>query len=335
MTSSKPCTISNSGELIQQVWGGYGDVRRVSCTHSISPPRTTSVVKTIRLPPLQSQEYASTSFQRKLSSYMNEVTFYSQVLTGISQRLCVPAFLDASVTDTCIQLVLTDLREDGYVQHPSGLRGALSCLNWLARFHAAFMVDRHGADCRHTSVHKLWAAGTYWFLGTRRDEFDALEPDSPLRLFAQALDDCLSSSRFYCLVHGDAKFSNFLLNKSGEAAAVDFQYVGHACGMKDVAYLIDDLCSSSNAQPVTSALDAYFGTLRRELLQQGWEATRLDELERSWRDLFPVAVADFARFYCGWAGVHFSHLSKGLRDIVAQGLQVVADWQKEASPKGS
>ena len=271
---------------------------------------------------------------------MNEVTFYSEVLTsvgvsGVHKKLCVPAFLDASVTDTCIQLVFTDLREDGYVQRPSGWKGALSCLSWLARFHAAFLVDRHGVDRRHKSVHKLWAAGTYWFLGTRRDEFDALEDGNPLRASAKALDDCLSASQFYCLVHGDAKFSNFLLNESGQAAAVDFQYVGHACGMKDVAYLIDDLLSSSNAQPVANALDAYFGVLRHELLQQGWECTRLDEVEKSWRTLFPVAVADFARFYCGWAGVRFSHLSKVLKDVVAEGLQVVANLQKEAAPKGS
>ena len=84
----------------------------------------------------------------------------------------------------------------------------------------------------------LWTVGTYWHLATRPDELDALD-DSPLKAAAVELDRRLTSSPFQTFVHGDAKLANFCFRADGrDAAAVDFQYVGGGCGMKDVAYFI-------------------------------------------------------------------------------------------------
>ena len=88
------------------------------------------------------------------------------------------------------------------------------------------------------------------------------------------------------IVHGDAKLANFCFG-ANEGAAVDFQYVGGGCGMRDVAYLL------AGEQDEQRLLDAYFAELARP------------EVEREWRPLYPIAVADFYRFLAGWAKDHW------------------------------
>ena len=63
--------------------------------------------------------------------------------------------------------------------------------------------------------------------------------DSPLKENAFLIDEKLYQSSFKTIVHGDAKLANFCFTKDGcRSAAVDFQYVGGGCGMKDVAYFL-------------------------------------------------------------------------------------------------
>lgn len=82
----------------------------------------------------------------------------------------------------------------------------------------------------------LWKQGTYWHLSTRPEEL-AKMLDSPLKQHASHIDEKLDECSFKTIVHGDAKLANFCFTKSGtKSAAVDFQYVGGGCGMKDVAY---------------------------------------------------------------------------------------------------
>jgi len=143
-------------------------------------------------------------------------------------------------------------------------------LAWLARFHARWLGD---------AGEGLWPEGTYWHLATRLDEL-AIDPAR-----AHALDRALAGAAFQTILHGDAKDENFLA-----AGAVDFQYAGRGCGMKDVAYLLHGHADAH--------LDHYFACLR-DALAPGVDA---NALEREWRGLYPIAQQDFARFLAGWRG---------------------------------
>lgn len=70
---------------------------------------------------------------------------------------------------------------------------------------------------------------------TRPDELSAMKP-SHLKGAAEAIDSKLNQCKFQTIVHGDAKVANFCFTPDSKSiAAVDFQYVGSGCGMKDVA----------------------------------------------------------------------------------------------------
>lgn len=170
-------------------------------------------------------------------------------------------------------LLLEDLANSGY--HP-GRPDIARGLRWLASFHARFL------DAKPP---ELWEQGTYWHLGTRREEWERMEP-GPFKDAAFELDRQLREVRYRTLVHGDAKPSNFLWSAQG-AAAVDFQYVGEGCGIRDVAYFLD--CCLGEEQD-ERWLDFYFSLLDKP------------QVEAEWRPLFPVAWADFCRFEQGWRG---------------------------------
>ena len=170
-----------------------------------------------------------------------------------------------------------------------------ACLSWLAHFHATFLHERPTG---------LWEIGTYWHLDTRPDELAELD-DPELRAAAPAIDARLNASTFQTFVHGDAKLANFCFSVEGRVAAVDFQYVGGGCGMKDVAYFIssclhEDECERREA----SLLDYYFGQLRGALERRGKEID-FAALEDEWRSLYPVAWTDFFRFLQGWSPGHW------------------------------
>ena len=99
--------------------------------------------------------------------------------------------------------------------------------------------------------------------------------------------------RFQTLIHGDAKPANFLWNSQFQAAAVDFQYVGSGCGVRDVAYFLDGCLGS---QECWHWLDIYFEHLSRALYHFSLRQQVLAE----WRALFPIAWCDLLRFEQGW-----------------------------------
>ena len=86
-----------------------------------------------------------------------------------------------------------------------------------------------------------------------------------------------------------------------DVAAVDFQYVGGGCGMKDVAYFMSSCLSSEDAFRFESELlGAYF-----EELKQYISPDIYPELVLEWRELYTLAWADFLRFLKGWAPDHY------------------------------
>ncbi len=283
-------------EVIQQLWSGYGEIVRVH----LSQARVASVVvKYITLPLHQkhprgwSGEFAH---RRKLKSYDVETHWYRD-WSHLCDAHCRVAKCYAATGEGDERiLLLEDLDHSGYPKRYEylGMEGVKRCLCWLAWFHASFMgVTPSG----------LWENGTYWHLQTRPDEWASMDDDE-LKRRAGDIDQLLNGAQFHTLVHGDAKVANFCFSDNEAVAAVDFQYVGGGCGIKDVAYFLgsclnDRDCFAHESQ----ALDYYFAQLRKALYAKG-SALDVDALESEWRGLYPVAIADFYRFLVGWAPTH-------------------------------
>lgn len=286
------------GRTIQSLWSGYGEIVRV---HLDDGPIATAVVKWVHPPTAASHPrgWSTThSHERKLVSYRIERAFYEHVAHRTSTSCRVPRCFGAFDLDGGSAFVLEDLDADGFATRRSDLdTPALDAvLSWLASFHATFVG---------TSPDGLWAEGTYWHLATRPDELSATT-DRRLKAAAANLDARLANARHRTLVHGDAKVANFCFSADGRrVAAVDFQYVGGGCGMKDVAYFFSSCLSETQLdRDADRLLDQYFRHLRDALDDRRAEVDGA-ELEAEWRALYPVAWADFARFLSGWAPGHW------------------------------
>lgn len=231
------------------------------------------------------------SHARKVRSYAVEVAWYQQHAQRCAPECRVPRCSGTEATDDGVVLALEDLDAAGFDRRDSRRHeDLLGCLSWLAHFHATFM----GRD-----PDGLWPEGTYWHLDTRPDEWAAL-PEGPLKDAAAEVARRLREAPYSTLVHGDAKLANFCFGEPGQVAAVDFQYVGGGCGMKDVAYFISSCVAEHDADAlVPGLLDHYFAQLRGAV--RGVDA---DALEASWRALYPVAWTDFYRFLQGWSPGH-------------------------------
>jgi len=276
---------SDGDELLQELWGGYGSLVRRR-----APDGTTEIVKDIRWP----SGKGDLSHRRKLRSYQIEAHWYRHWADKVPDSCRIARCRSIASRPDGMVLVLEDLDAAGYARRSSDLRrdDLDAAIDWLARFHATFL----GA-----APEGLWKEGSYWHLGTRPDEWKAM-PAGPLREAAAEIDRRLSGARFRTIVHGDAKPDNFCLGSRGRIAAVDFQYVGGGCGMRDLAYLLDDFRGGApDGAPVRDALDRYFGTLRDGLGRDPLHAPLADAVEQEWRALFPVAWLDFQRFLQGWS----------------------------------
>lgn len=274
-------------ERVQSLWGGYGELVRLQLDGG---SRTTVVLKDIAPPRAGAphDDEAARSHARKCRSYDVEVAFYRDHARRTNARCRVPEALATHVAEGRWLLLLEDLDAAGFPLRRRG-RDAPElavCLRWLAAFHASFLGE---------APRGLWPKGTYWHLGTRPDEL-ARTHARELREAAAGFDRALDAARFQTFVHGDAKPANFGFSRDGSAvAAVDFQYVGGGCGMKDVAYLLHGELSERRREGL---LDLYFQALREALADRPVD---LAALEAEWRGLYPIACADFVRFLAGWA----------------------------------
>lgn len=299
-------------DIIQELWSGYGQILRIRIEGT---PPSLLIAKHIRLTPAENHPRgwnSSLSHQRKIKSYQVEAAWYRQWSQLCGEDCRIPAFFSFDQQDDEILLALEDLDAAGFpMRHCSVTTSQLySCLDWLAHFHATFM----GAE-----PDGLWETGTYWQLATRSEELDALD-DLPLKNAASAIDRILTNARYQTIVHGDAKLANFCFSASGDkVAAVDFQYVGGGCGMKDVAYLIGS-CLGENACEKREAelLERYFTTLRTALATR-YPAIDSTAVEAEWRALFPIAWTDFHRFLKGWSPGHWkinSYSERLAREVI-------------------
>lgn len=300
-------------EVIQELWSGYGKILRVRLEGA---SLQSVIVKQIQMESSANHPRgwnSQISHERKLKSYQVETHWYRHWSEQCGTDCRIPKFLSFEQEAEEILLVLEDLDSAGYPARLTSVSPAQlkSCLEWLAHFHATFMgVKPEG----------LWETGTYWHLATRSEELASLE-DLTLKNAASALDQRLSEARYQTLVHGDAKLANFCFSKTNsQVAAVDFQYVGGGCGMKDLAYFIGSCLDESECEEQEAEiLDHYFTTLRSTLAVKH---PNLDasSIEQEWRSLYPIAWTDFHRFLKGWSPGHWkinSYSERLTREVLA------------------
>ena len=287
-------------EPIQQLWSGYGKIARVKLKGG---PSGSVVIKHVHWPTERDHPRGwntDISHQRKVKSYEVETVWYKRWSARCGASCRVPHCLALDSDGEEFLLVLEDLDVSGYAGRRRTVsdRELKNCLSWLAHFHATFMGEVPDG---------LWATGTYWHLQTRPDELIVLgREDAALKETAERIDQRLRHSPFQTLVHGDAKLANFCFSNDGSrVAAVDFQYVGGGCGMKDVAYFIGSCLDEVQCERrEEELLEYYFGVLCSALrtLKPSMDAAAV---EHDWRDLYPVAWTDFHRFLKGWSPGHW------------------------------
>ena len=303
------------GDILQELWSGYGKIRRYELVGS---EHQSVVVKHIDLTKHGSHPRGwnnQTSHQRKLRSYQIETAWYQNYAHHCPEACRIPRCFGVESSQHETLIVLEDLATAGFPKTPDaiGWPEIERCLSWLANFHATFMGKKPD---------QLWKTGTYWHLQTRPDEWQALD-DQRLKDAAQAIDQVLQKTPYQTLVHGDAKLANFCFSwDQKKVAAVDFQYVGGGCGMKDVAYFIGNcLAESACERQESQILDFYFNQLKKGLKVQGILSSYQD-IEDQWRPLYPVAWTDFHRFLKGWSPGHWkiNDYSERLSRQVMDGL---------------
>ena len=285
-------------EIIQSLWSGYGKISRYELTGS---KLKTVVVKHIKFPSDVDHPRgwnSNLSHERKVKSYEVEKNWYENHSSKCIEECKVPQCYAIESYNDELLIVLEDLDSVGYPKRINNVTIQVmeTALTWLANFHATFLGEIPKG---------LWDIGTYWHLDTRPDELEVMK-DYALKEAAADIDALLNNSKYQTFVHGDAKIANFCFSQDGkEVAAVDFQYIGGGCGMKDVAYFISSCLFEDDCEELEEELlDIYFRELRRSLVEQG-KPVDVDDVELELRKLYPIAWTDFHRFLKGWSPGHW------------------------------
>lgn len=282
-------------ELIQNLWGGYGELLRVQIDgHSY-------ILKKITLPnikeELQHPRGWATEFSnnRKIKSYLVESYWYEHYLSHIDDSRTPKLIKKNSPQEESQWLLLEDLREAGFHSKSAVTEGeAYRCLNWFAQFHRQYIGAKPEG---------LWEIGTYWHLNTRPEELEKMS-DIELKDAAPDIDKKLNSAKYQTIIHGDGKLANFMFNETS-VAAVDFQYIGGGIGLKDIVLFLSSLYREEELfHEADKCIDYYFQQLN------------LLEVEAEWRELLPFVWADFYRFLQGWYPDHarINNYSKQMKD---------------------
>lgn len=295
---------------LQTLWSGYGSIDRYFLNYHNSALQPQSIIIKRISPPDNSKHprgwNSPRSHQRKLQSYEIESHWYQAWSANCNSHSRVAECYGYINDDLSHYIILEDLDASGFNRRANTLKPEQthSCLKWLANFHACFIKDCHLENLSDGWPEGLWPTGSYWHLATRPDEWQAMA-DSELKWQAETIDKMLTHCRFRSLIHGDAKVANFCFNADfSKVAAVDFQYVGGGCGMKDIAYFLGSCLSEQQCQHhYKTLLDIYFSYLQQAIKKLN-PAIDVNALEEEWRALFALAWADFHRFILGWAPEH-------------------------------
>lgn len=283
-------------EVIQSLWSGYGKISRYQLDNTAL---STVVVKHIALD--ISGEHprgwnTTYSHNRKITSYKVETHWYKEWSQLCTQDCKVPTLIGSFSEGNDQWIILEDLNPTYPLRKQQlQLEEVKVCLTWLANFHSTFL---------HHKPVGLWEIGTYWHLDTRPDEFNTMKHQE-LKSKAHIIDELLNQCTYQTIVHGDAKLANFCFSKDEKkVAAVDFQYVGGGCGIKDVAYFLGSCLSSSECDVYQDELlDFYFSELEHSFNSKNLHID-FKALENEWRKMYPIACTDFTRFLMGWMPTH-------------------------------
>ena len=301
-------------DVIQNLWSGYGQILRIGL---VGCETESVVIKHVCLPNQKNHPLGwntDHSHQRKITSYQVETAWYQHWSHCCDDDCRVPRCLAFETWHDEVLIVLEDLDAAGFPLRCDtvSMTQIQSCLSWLANFHATFMLQQ---------ANDLWPVGTYWHLATRQDELSQLQ-DVKLKHIAEDIDQQLSQSSYLTLVHGDAKLANFCFSKDDQqVAAVDFQYVGSGCGMKDVAYFIGSCLSEQDCEQSEDALLTFYFDALKIALRKHHPDINSAAIEKDWRALYPLAWTDFHRFLKGWSPSHWkinSYSEKMAQGVIKQ-----------------
>jgi len=335
------CDHVSLGKQIQSLWSGYGEIVKFNLTNNKTEPDLVNSVIVKWVKPPSNRDHprgwqSDLAHHRKLTSYQVEMNVYHMLnrikksadwMAEIHVPHCFHSYYD-EVNQQQV-LVLEDLDMSGFPLRYSALtpKQTQPCIQWLARFHGYFLEDSREQKGQSQALESklaldnsetytqnlskplgLWPIGSYWHLATRPDEWQAM-PESKLKSKAVQLDEALNSLRFQTLIHGDAKVANFCFSKQSigqevEVAALDFQYTGYGCGMKDFVYFLGSCLTQAECESHwKNLLDVYFVSLKETLARLNSQIDR-EALECEWRFAFELAWADFQRFLEGWSPDH-------------------------------
>lgn len=284
-------------EVVQSLWSGYGEIVRYLVDGA---DFNRIIVKHVKFPNSSNHPRGwNTDFshQRKLKSYEVETAWYEKYSSQCDDSCRIPKCYHVETSKDEVLIVLEDLNESGFDLRKTSvsINDMHVCLTWLANFHAAFLMKKSDG---------LWNVGTYWHLDTRPDELEVMD-DPLLKEAAPLVDNKLNSAKYLSLVHGDAKLANFCFSVNNSVAAVDFQYVGGGCGMKDVAYFIGSCIYEEECKQYEEPLLNHYFAALKEALKGDNSHIDFNELEKEWRALYPYAWTDFHRFLKGWSPDHW------------------------------
>lgn len=299
-------------EIIQNLWSNYGQILRITF---IEGDVDSVIVKNITSSKSGNHPRGwntNISHNRKIKSYEVEANWYNNWSARCDELCRVPKrYLVKQMREEQL-IVLEDLDVSGFPVRKTHLsiEEAKLCLKWLANFHATFLNEEPKG---------LWEIGTYWHLNTRPDELAVME-EGKLKQVAHKVDTILNNCKYRTFVHGDAKVANFCFDDTKQqVAAVDFQYVGGGCGMKDVAYLFSSCLTEEECEKHDKELLDYYFLELKTALSKTRNNFVFSELEKEWVKMYTLAWADFARFLLGWSPTH-QKLNMYCKNKVAEAL---------------
>ena len=279
-----------SHHKVCSLWAGFGSIYDISTTTNEH-----FIVKSVALP----QQCTSIGDLRKKKSYECEANFYDN---GVAERLleigcAVPRPLHVNRTGT-ITICMTKLTGTA----SSNLSGeeAAACMKWFANLHSEYWGSKR-ADA--AVAQGCQVQGTYWYLDTRPDEFDAMPNhgwEGQLKKCAKKIDGYLRTEEcFPTILHGDGKGANMLFATDSTTGVVipqlyDFQYCGKGSCMKDLAYFLTCAVTQDKEEVLMSTYHHELKTYLRAKWNE--EAPTLHRLQ----EVLEVCIADLGRFMSGW-----------------------------------